>query len=94
MWTAAKAEQLGLTQRDVSNSLLISLSSSGQVAPTEWLNWSNGVSYFVAVQTPQYRIDSINALLRTPITALASAVSSSTPGSTVRCRQRFQFLCG
>ena len=40
-----KAGQMGLTQRDVSNSLLISLSSSGQVAPTQWLNWTNGVTY-------------------------------------------------
>jgi multidrug efflux pump subunit AcrB len=76
-----KAEQLGLTLRDVSSSLLISLSSSGQLAPTQWLNWTNGVTYSVAVQTPQYRIDSTNALLRTPITAVSSAVNSSTPGS-------------
>src|ERR1017187_3753492 len=61
------AGQLGLQQRDVSNSLLISLSSSGQVAPNEWLNWSNGVSYGMAVQTPQYRMDSLAALMRTPI---------------------------
>jgi hypothetical protein len=65
----SKAGQLGLQQRDVSNSLLISLSSSGQVTPNEWLNWSNGVSYFMAVQTPQYRMDSLAALMRTPISA-------------------------
>lgn len=51
----SKADQLGLTERDVTNSLLISLSSSGQVAPNEWLNYVNGVNYQVAVQTPQYR---------------------------------------
>jgi hypothetical protein len=39
----------------VSGSLLISLSSSGQVAPTQWLDWRTGVTYSVAVQTPQYR---------------------------------------
>ena len=44
----SKAGRLGLQQRDVSNSLLISLSSSGQVAPNEWLNWNNGVSYGMA----------------------------------------------
>ena len=64
-----KASEAGLTQRDVANSLLISLSSSGQVAPNQWLNPVNGVNYNVAVQTPTYRIDSFDALNRTPITA-------------------------
>ena len=73
----SKAGQLGLTQRDVSNSLLISLSSSGQVAPTQWLNWTNGVTYSVAVQTPQYRLNSVEALMRTPITALGPAVHAT-----------------
>src|SRR5580698_900293 len=63
-----KAGQVGLTQRDVSNSVLVSLSSSGQVAPTQWVDWSNGVSYNVAVQTPTYRTDSLAAIMRTPIT--------------------------
>jgi multidrug efflux pump subunit AcrB len=77
----SKAGQLGLTQRDVSNSLLISLSSSGQVAPNQWLNYANGVNYQVAVQTPQYRINSIDALLRTPVAAAGGSVVSNTPGS-------------
>lgn len=67
----SKADQAGLTQRDVSNSVLISLTSSGQVAPNQWLNPVNGVNYQVAVQTPQYRIDSFDALKRTPLTAAA-----------------------
>ena len=62
-----KASQLGLTQRDVTSSMLISLSGSNTVAPNFWLNWSNGVNYNVGVQTPQYRVDSLDALLRTPI---------------------------
>ena len=62
------ASQAGLTERDVSNSMFISLSSSGQVAPNQWLNPVNGVSYQISVQTPQYRIDSLDALKRTPIT--------------------------
>lgn len=66
----SKSDQLGLTQRDVANSLLISLSSSGQVAPNQWLNPVNGVNYQVAVQTPTYRIDSFDALQRTPISSL------------------------
>ena len=67
----SKAEELGLTQRDVANSMLISLSSSGQVAPNQWLNPVNGVNYQVAVQTPQIRIDSFDALQRTPISSSA-----------------------
>jgi multidrug efflux pump subunit AcrB len=65
----SKADQAGLTQRDVANSMLISLSSSGQTAPNQWLNPLNGVNYNVAVQTPQNRIDSMDAIRRTPITA-------------------------
>ena len=76
-----KAGQLGLTQRDVANSLLISLSGSGQVAPNQWLNWGNGVNYNVLVQTPQYRIDSVDALMRTPISAASGALVTNTPGS-------------
>ena len=63
-----KANQAGLTQRDVANSVLISLSSSGQTSPNQWLNPVNGVNYSVGVQTPQFRIDSIDALKRTPVT--------------------------
>jgi multidrug efflux pump subunit AcrB len=65
----SKAHQAGLTQRDVANSVLISLSSSGQTAPNQWLNPVNGVNYQVQVQTPQFKIDSIDALRRTPITS-------------------------
>ena len=77
----SKAGELGLQQRDVSNSLLISLSSSGQVQPNEWLNWSNGVSYFMAVQTPQYKMDSVAALMRTPISPPIASVLSTTSTS-------------
>jgi multidrug efflux pump subunit AcrB len=65
-----KADQSGLTQRDVASSLLISLSSSGQVAPNQWLNPQNGVNYNVAVQTPQYAVPTFDAMQRTPVTAL------------------------
>jgi multidrug efflux pump subunit AcrB len=77
----AKASQMGLTQRDVTSSMLISLSGSGTVAPNFWMNWSNGVSYNIGVQTPQYRIDSLDALLRTPISAATNAVNTTTAGS-------------
>ncbi len=65
----SRASEAGLTQRDVANSLLISLSSSGQVAPNQWLNPVTGVNYQVVVQTPQYRVSSFEELGRTPIAA-------------------------
>src|SRR5665213_941072 len=78
-----KASELGLTEGSVSNSMLISLSGSGSVAPNFWLNWTNGVQYGVGVQTPQYRIDSLDALLRTPISVANQTVSSTTPNAMV-----------
>jgi multidrug efflux pump subunit AcrB len=61
------ASQLGLTQKDVASSLLISLSSSNQTAPNFWLNPSNGVNYNIVIQTPQYAIESLNDLQNTPV---------------------------
>ena len=63
-----KARQIGLTQQDVAQSTLISLSGTSQVAPNQWLNPQNGVNYNVVVQTPQYRISSLPELSRTPVT--------------------------
>jgi multidrug efflux pump subunit AcrB len=77
----SKAGLVGLTQRDVSSSMLISLSGSSQISPTQWLDYTTGVSYNVTVQTPQYRISSIDSLLRTPISALANSVNSNTATS-------------
>jgi multidrug efflux pump subunit AcrB len=64
-----RSDQFGVTQRDVANSMLISLSSSSLVAPNFWLSPQNGVSYIVAVQTPQHLIDSVEKLQSTPITS-------------------------
>ncbi len=69
-----EASLSGLTQRDVANDALVSLSSSGQVAPSFWLDPRKGVSYLVAVQTPQYRNDSLAALEETPIHLPGSSV--------------------
>ena len=63
------ADQVGLTQRDAASDLLISLSSSGQTSPNFWLDPKGGVQYLVAVQTPQYRVNSLDALNTTPLTA-------------------------
>jgi multidrug efflux pump subunit AcrB len=69
----AQAEDLGLTQRDVANNLLISLSGSFQTAPAFWLSPKNGVQYNVVTQTPQYQLDSIDALRNIPINGLDPA---------------------
>ena len=61
------ASQQGLTQRDVASDLLISLSGSAQTAPNFWVDPKRGIQYSVAIQTPQYAIDSINDLGTTPL---------------------------
>ncbi|HVJ85501.1 MAG TPA: efflux RND transporter permease subunit, partial [Caulifigura sp.] len=71
------ASELGLTQQDIAGSALVSLSSTVQVAPNFWVSPENHVNYRVAVQTPDYRIDSIDALMNTPIIARASATSNA-----------------
>jgi multidrug efflux pump subunit AcrB len=63
----AEASEQGLTQRDVANDALVSLSSSSQVAPSFWLDPQKGVQYLVAVQTPQYKVDSFDAVRQTPV---------------------------
>ncbi|WP_027584291.1 efflux RND transporter permease subunit [Bradyrhizobium sp. Ai1a-2] len=64
-----RAQYVGLTERDVTNSLVVNLAGSSQVAPTYYLNPDNGVSYSIVMQTPQYQIDSLSALQTLPITA-------------------------
>jgi len=68
-----KAQQVGFTQRDVATNLLISLSGSFQTNPTYWLDPKNGVSYSIATQTPQYRVDSLQDLENIPVTGAAAA---------------------
>ena len=63
------ASQLGLAQQDVASSLLISLSSSGMAQPMYWINPKNGNQYSLAVQTPDYRINSLESLQNTPVQA-------------------------
>ncbi len=64
-----RAQFVGVTERDVTNSMVVNLAGSSQVAPTYWLNPDNGVSYPIVIQTPQYQIDSLTALKDLPITA-------------------------
>jgi multidrug efflux pump subunit AcrB len=68
-----RADQMGLTQQDVANSLLISLSSSTQISPNYWIDPRNSVDYPISVMTPQYRVDSTSELLRTPIRGASRA---------------------
>ena len=82
-----KTSQVGFTQKDVANNLLISLSGSSQTTPTFWLDPRTGVSYNVATQTPQYRVDSLQDLQNIPITngmappQILASLGSFTRGS-------------
>ena len=62
-----KANQVGMNARDVAQSVLVSLSGSFQTAPNFWLNPSNGVTYQMAVQAPQYRVTSLQDLMNVPV---------------------------
>jgi multidrug efflux pump subunit AcrB len=73
-----KAAELGLTQYSVTSNMLISLSGNGSLAPNFWVNWDNGVNYNVGIQTPQYKVNSLDALLRTPVSGVGP-LNSSTP---------------
>ena len=69
-----KAAELGLTESDVANAVLLSLTGSSQVQPTYWLDPRVGIQYLVNVMAPQYRMDSLPALKSMPVNA-------SRPGS-------------
>ena len=66
-----RAQELGITARDITNSLVVNVAGSSQVAPTYWLNPANGVSYGIVMQTPQYQLDSLNALANLPLSGAA-----------------------
>ncbi len=67
------AGEVGLTQRDIANSLLVTLSGSAQVHPNFWLNSENGVSYPIVAQMPQYRVDTMSDLINVPVAASESS---------------------
>jgi multidrug efflux pump subunit AcrB len=62
-----RSAEFGLSEQDVANSVNVSLSSSAQVQPNFWLDPKMGMTYMVAAQTPQYKINSLNAVENTPI---------------------------
>ncbi len=68
-----RAQDVGITTRDVTNSLVVNLAGSSQVAPTFWLNPANGVSYPIVLQAPQYTLDSLSALGNLPINGVGGA---------------------
>jgi multidrug efflux pump subunit AcrB len=78
-----KALQGGYTTRDVSTSVLNTLSGSFQVTPLFFLNWKNGVNYNMVAQTPQYKMGSMQDLQNIPINKNTSAsppgIQPSTP---------------
>ena len=83
----SRLQQIGLTASNVGQNVLISLSGSSQTAPAFWLNPQNGVVYSIAVQTPQYKIDSLDALLNMPVGAVGAggaggASNAGAAGST------------
>ena len=83
-----KAQQIGFSARDVAQNVLISLSGSFQTTPNYWLDSKTGVSYSIAAQTPQYRVDSLQDLENIPVTgagtrqnAIMASVATFSRGS-------------
>jgi multidrug efflux pump subunit AcrB len=76
----ARATQFGLTTNDIALNLNTSLSSSEQVSPNFWTDPSNGTPYYFAVQTPEYRVSSLNELKNTPVTKFTVANRNPVPG--------------
>jgi multidrug efflux pump subunit AcrB len=78
-----KAQELGFSAHDIAQNLLVSLSGSFQTSPTYWLDPKNGVSYSIATQTPQYRADSLQDLVNTPVTGTNPSSPPSLMASLV-----------
>ena len=70
-------QQLGLSPNDLTTDLLVSTAGTSQTSPAFWLSPSNGVVYNLTVQTPQYAVDSLDALLRTPVRAASAAMTAA-----------------
>ena len=79
-----RLQQFGLSAFNVGQNVLVSLSGSSQTAPAFWLNPQNGVVYNVTVQTPQYRIESLDALLNMPVAATANANGSAANAASTQ----------
>lgn len=84
-----RANQMGLTQRDISNSVLISLSGSFQVSPNFWLNTANGVNYNLVAQTPQYKITSLDDMRITTLSPQATSVQQAEQQAQYKKQSQF-----
>ncbi len=79
-----RAAQVGVSERDVANNLLISLSSSGLVSPNYFLNPQNNVNYFVAVKTPLPQLTTVGSIMATPLPAPRTpAAVAASPANDV-----------
>src|SRR5271169_3087164 len=76
----ARATQFGLTATSIALNLNTSLSSSEQISPNFWTDPSNGTPYYLAVQTPEYRVNSLNELKNTPVTTFTTTGRNPVPG--------------
>jgi multidrug efflux pump subunit AcrB len=76
----SRAAQLGLTANQIVTNLNVSLSSSEQVSPNFWTDPSNGIPYYIAVQTPEYLVNSMNALVNTPVSTAVAFTGDPVPG--------------
>ena len=76
----ARAAQLGLNASTIATNLNVSLSSSEQVSPNFWTDPASGIPYYFAVQTPEPKIDSVNALMNTPVSTSTSVGGQVVPG--------------
>jgi multidrug efflux pump subunit AcrB len=74
------AAQLGLNASTVATNINVSLSSSVQVSPNFWTDPSSGIPYYLAVQTPEPKVDSMNALKNTPVSSSLAASGQTVPG--------------
>jgi multidrug efflux pump subunit AcrB len=76
----ARAAQLGLNASTVATNINVSLSSSEQVSPNFWTDPTSGIPYYLAVQTPEYRVNSLNALANTPVSTSLAVSGQTVPG--------------
>ena len=75
-----RAAQLGLNASTVATNINVSLSSSEQVSPNFWTDPKSGIPYYIAVQTPEYRVNSLNALANTPVSTSLAVSGQVVPG--------------
>ncbi|SHJ51798.1 Multidrug efflux pump subunit AcrB [Bradyrhizobium lablabi] len=75
-----RAAQLGLNASTVATNINVSLSSSEQVSPNFWTDPSTGIPYYLAVQTPEYKVNSLNALGNTPVSTSLAVSGQTVPG--------------